>query len=150
MTKHLLSKDPEMKRTPIVLFSTIAGVAGVLHFNPDSPSLDSRASSSATETTNTATAEPNVKTATGDSIFVEWGYVQLEVTSTDGKITKVSALQLPDGDRKSLEISQRVEPLLLEQAIAAQSANIAGISGATYTSVGYAQSLQSALDQLGL
>ena len=65
-----------------------------------------------------------------------------------GIITDVQALQLPDGDRRSLQISREVEPMLAEEALAAQSPRIDTVSGATYTSRAYAQSLQSALDQL--
>ena len=74
--------------------------------------------------------------------------MQVAVTVKGGQITDVTALQLPSSDRHSLSISQAVEPMLREEALQAQSANIDLISGATYTSTGYARSLQSALDQL--
>jgi uncharacterized protein with FMN-binding domain len=65
---------------------------------------------------------------------------------TGGKITDVTALQLPSQGRSGF-ISQSVAPILQGEAISAQSASIDTVSGATYTSQAYAQSLQSALDQ---
>ena len=70
------------------------------------------------------------------------------MTVEGDQIVDVQALQLPDGDRHSASISQQVEPMLRESALAADSADIDVISGATYTSTAYAYSLQSALDQL--
>ena len=98
----------------------------------------------------TATPEPTglTGTATGDAVSFRFGTVQVQVTVEDGVITEVVALQLPDEDRRSLSISNEVEPWLAESAITAQSADVDIISGATYTSRAYAQSLQSALDRL--
>ncbi len=70
----------------------------------------------------------------------------MQVTISNGQITSVSALQLPTGGRSG-QISNYVEPILSSEALTAQSANIDIVSGATYTSEAYAQSLQSALDQ---
>lgn len=69
------------------------------------------------------------------------------MTFTNGKITDVKALQLPFDRRRSAEISQYVEPYLRSEALQAQSAQIDLISGATYTSTSYAESLQSAIDK---
>ena len=87
-------------------------------------------------------------TATGDAVSFRFGTVQVEVTAENGVITEITALQLPDEDRRSLSISNEVEPILQSEALRAQSADIDVISGATYTSLAYAQSLQSALDRL--
>ena len=70
------------------------------------------------------------------------------MTIEDGKVTDVSALQLPSGGRSG-QISNEVEPMLRSQALSAQSASIDGVSGATYTSSAYARSLQAALDDAG-
>ena len=70
------------------------------------------------------------------------------MTLEGDQIVDVQALQLPDGDRRSASISQQVEPMLRESALAVDSADIDIVSGATYTSLAYAYSLQSALDQL--
>ena len=173
-----------MKRSPIVLLGTVAGVAGVLLLNPSGETLvataateaDSGATTAtsgataATETTQTttqttttaATPTPSATastttastagvsgTATGDAVFVRYGNVQLTVTVKDGVITDIAEEQMPNQDGRSMMISQQAGPMLKSQALKAQSANINGISGATYTSVGYQKSLQSALDQLG-
>jgi uncharacterized protein with FMN-binding domain len=74
----------------------------------------------------------------------------VEVTVANGQLTDVSALELPDQDRRSASISSRAEPILRSEALAAKSASIDGVSGATYTSAGYEQSLQAALDAAGI
>lgn len=82
-----------------------------------------------------------------DLVFASrYGSTQVQVTITNGRIISVTALQLPTGGRSG-QISQYVEPVLSSEALSAQSANIDIVSGATYTSEAYAQSLQSALDQ---
>ncbi len=86
-------------------------------------------------------------TVTGQAVQIPFGVVQVQVTFQNGKITDVQNVQLPQGDRHTNEISQYAGPQLRTQALQAQSANINGVSGATYTSYGYQQSLQSALDQ---
>jgi uncharacterized protein with FMN-binding domain len=86
----------------------------------------------------------------GDTSQTRWGPVQVEITVTNGKITDVSTLQYPNGDRRSSNISSRVIPWLQEETLQVQSANISGISGATYTSIGFQNSLASALQKAGL
>jgi uncharacterized protein with FMN-binding domain len=71
------------------------------------------------------------------------------VTFANGKITDIQPVQMPNFDFHSQQVSQYAAPRLRSEVLAAQSAQINSISGATYTSYGYAQSLQSALDQLG-
>ncbi len=85
-------------------------------------------------------------TVSGTAVQTRFGPVQVQVTISNGAITDVTALQLPSGDRHSYEISQRAEPLLRSAVLEAQSAEITILSGATYTSLAYAQSLQAALD----
>lgn len=89
-------------------------------------------------------------TFTGDAVSTRFGTVQVQVTIEGGKITDVIALSMPANDPHSAMISNRVESTLRSSALAAQSAQIDLVSGATYTSMGYAQSLQAALDQAGL
>ena len=85
-------------------------------------------------------------TYTGSTVSNRFGDVQVQVTISGGQLVDVTALQLPDGDRHSASISSQVEPWLREAALTAQSAQIDLVSGATYTSRSYAESLQSALD----
>ena len=70
--------------------------------------------------------------------------------SRNGSITKVSVLQYPNGNGRDVEIDAYSLPILIQETIKSQSANIDMVSGATYTSTGYIQSLQSALDQANL
>jgi uncharacterized protein with FMN-binding domain len=81
-------------------------------------------------------------------ISTRFGDVQVEVTISGGAITDVTALQLPNSDRRSQNIASQAAPILREEALTAQSASIDLLSGATYTSEAYAKSLQSALDQV--
>ncbi len=85
----------------------------------------------------------------GTLIDMRYGSVQVEITVSGGKVTSVTALALPVGGRSSA-ISGYAGPILASEAVAAQSASIDLVSGATYTSQAYAQSLQSALDQAGI
>ena len=83
----------------------------------------------------------------GSTIDTRYGPVQVEVSVANGHITTVTVLVSPDGDRKSVQINSRAVPALNSETISAQSASIDTVSGATYTSDAYVQSLQSALDQ---
>lgn len=85
-------------------------------------------------------------TFTGAAVENPFGEVQVQITLAGGKITAVTALQLPTHGRSGF-ISQSVAPILQGEALTAQSAQIDTVSGATYTSDAYAQSLQSAIDQ---
>jgi uncharacterized protein with FMN-binding domain len=85
---------------------------------------------------------------TGQAVQIPFGTVQVQVTMQNGKITDLQTLQMPADQRRSQQISSYVAPQLQSEVLSAQSANVNTISGATYTSEGYLQSLQSALDQL--
>ena len=85
----------------------------------------------------------------GTAEYTEWGDVQVEVTLIGGEIVDVVAVQIPSG-RKSTFINDQAEPLLEAQAIEIQAADLDIVSGATYTSITYADSLQAALDQAAL
>jgi uncharacterized protein with FMN-binding domain len=85
----------------------------------------------------------------GQVVQTRYGDIQVQITVNGTQITDVQALQLPRDRDYSAQISDYVEPYLRQMALQAQSARIDVISGATYTSEGYAMSLQSAIDQLG-
>ena len=89
-------------------------------------------------------------TYTGDTASTQWGPVQVQITVADGKITDATAVQYPSGNGKDQEINAYALPILAQEAVAAQSAQIDHVSGATVTSDGYVQSLQSAIDQANL
>jgi len=162
-----------MKRAVLVGAGTVAGVAALLVLNPESgagassslatgatkgtSSSGGTTASGTTPNTSTSSSAGTSRTAkdgtyTGDTVDVGRGYgtVQVEVTVTGGRVVDVTALAVPQNDPRSAQISSQAVPMLVQQAIAAQSASIAGISGATYTSSGFAQSLRSALVQAGL
>jgi uncharacterized protein with FMN-binding domain len=86
-------------------------------------------------------------TFTGSVISTRYGDIEVQVTTSGGAINDDTALALPNRDGHSARISQTAEPILREEALTAQSAQIDMLSGATYTSEGYIESLQSALDQ---
>ena len=98
----------------------------------------------------TAGAATSAQTVTGPAVDTRYGPVQVQVTVDGGALTDVAVLQYPAGDHRDEEINGYALPILVEETIAAQSAQIDMVSGATYTSEGYVQSLQSALDQAGL
>jgi uncharacterized protein with FMN-binding domain len=76
--------------------------------------------------------------------------MQVEIVVSKGKITDVKALKLTDQGGRSVEISNYAAPILRSEVLAAQSANVSTVGGATYTSEGYLNSLQSALDKAHL
>ena len=84
----------------------------------------------------------------GTSVFVQYGYVQVELTVENGKITDARALQAPNG--RSDRFSQYAIPVLRQQTLNAQSSKIQGASGASYTSWGWYTSLQAALVKAGM
>ena len=98
-------------------------------------------------TTAPGTASSSV-TITGDAVGTRYGDVQVAVTFTGTHIDSVVTVLAPTG-RESTQISARSTPVLADEVVTAQSAQIDTVSGATYTSEGYRQSVQSAIDQLG-
>ncbi len=87
-------------------------------------------------------------TFTGPSIFVNYGNVQVKITVVNGRITDAVAVKAPSG--RNDRWTNMAVPILKAQTLAAQSANIQGASGASYTSYGWQTSLQGALAQAGL
>jgi uncharacterized protein with FMN-binding domain len=89
-------------------------------------------------------------TYTGDSVDTRWGPVQVRITVVDGKITASEAIVYPSGNHEVELINSFALPVLNQEAVAQQSADIDMVSGATVTSEGYLSSLQSAIDQAHL
>jgi len=110
------------------------------------PMATASATPSATKTTAAATTS-GIKngTFTGPAIFVNYGTVQVKITVSNGKITDAVAVQAPSG--RNDRWTNMALPILKQQTLAAQSANIKGASGASYTSYGWFTSLQGALAQ---
>jgi uncharacterized protein with FMN-binding domain len=90
------------------------------------------------------------KTWTGGVAQTRWGPVQVRITVRGKKIVAASAVQVPAGNHRDQEINDYAVPVLDDEAVAASSASIDAVSGATVTSDGYVASLQSALDAAGL
>ena len=87
---------------------------------------------------------------TGSSVGTQYGPVQVQVTVANKKITAVTVLRYPTSTGRDQQINSYAIPVLKSETLSAQNANIDMVSGATYTSLGYIKSLQSALDQAGL
>jgi uncharacterized protein with FMN-binding domain len=162
-----------MKRATIVTGVTVVGVAWLLNYkvaphqltaltpasptqgpgNPASPSASPAVTTSPSVTPSAAPSPSPTAlsgTFTGADVPNRFGDVQVRVVISNGRITDVQAVQLPTDRAESAYISQQVGPWLRTEALQAQSANIDIISGATYTSQSYAQSLESALQQAHL
>ena len=127
--------SPAPRRTP-----STAPHAGTAHSAPSHTAAPRPA------TTTTHAAASVRRTITGAAYDVSYGTVQVRVTFSGSTITDVTAVSLPQGGRSS-DISAMAAPQLRREALAAQSSNIDAVSGASYTSAGYARSLQSAIDQ---
>ncbi|MFF4802007.1 FMN-binding protein [Streptomyces sp. NPDC001351] len=160
---HALKKNRPLRRIVLASAATVSGMVLLLSLKPHAspttalavpaPSSSSSASSGSTGSTgstgsggsggSTTTA---TKTVTGDTVQTQWGPVQVRVTIKGGKLTDVTAVQYPTDNPRDQQINSYALPRLRSEALQAQSANIDTVSGATYTSGGYRQSLQSALD----
>jgi uncharacterized protein with FMN-binding domain len=159
-----------MRRSPIVVIATGAGLAGVLafHTTPSRLSLGALPAPSgrspAPPTTAPATAGPGgsssppkqsstasaTRTVDGPAVNYNFGVLSVSVTVKGTRIVKVGIASIDDGGMsRSQYIDQQSIPLLEQEAMQAQSANIQGVSGASYTSAGFEQSLQAALQSLG-
>ena len=104
----------------------------------------------------TTPATPATGSTASDSVTVvgsvaqtRYGPVQVQVTFTGSQIVDVQTLQSPSSHRESEQISARSTPVLAQEVLTAQSASIDTVSGATYTSEGYRESVQAAIDQVG-
>ncbi len=104
--------------------------------------------SGSTGSGSTGSGSTGTKTVTGDSVDTRWGPVQVKITVTNGKITSAQAVEYPENNPRDEQINSFAIPQLQQETLAASSANIDMVSGATYTSQGYIGSLQSALDKV--
>jgi uncharacterized protein with FMN-binding domain len=116
----------------------------------NTPAAVSTPRATATATATAAPSRSSSGTFTGSDVLTQFGDVQVAITLAHGKITDVRALKLPSDRPRSQYISQTVEPLLRNEVINAQSANINLISGASYTSDAWANSVHAALVKAGL
>jgi uncharacterized protein with FMN-binding domain len=159
---HALNKNRPFRRIVLASAATVSGMVLLLSLKPHttptvvtanakSPSVSSRSSSSSSAGAGDSPASASgTMTATGDTVQTRWGPVRVRVTLTDGRLTDVTAVSYPEDNPRDQEINSYALPQLRREALAAQSARIDTVSGATYTSDGYRQSLQSALDSAGV
>ena len=150
-----------MRRAPIVITATVVGLLGVLEFHSRPATVSAgaipAAGAAAASPAAAGTASPRAsshpsgtRTAVGPQVNYSWGVLSVRVTVSGTKITKVGIASLDDGGNpRSQYIDQQSIPVLEQETMQAQSANIQGVSGASYTSAGFKQSLQAALQQLG-
>ncbi|MGW4561689.1 FMN-binding protein [Streptomyces sp. NPDC004561] len=177
---HALKKNRPLRRIVLASAATVSGMVLLLSLKPHtSPGLAVGASAPAPRSSASAPAQSGSsggsssgssggsssgssgsssggsgssvsKTVTGETVQTRWGPVQVRVTIKSGRLTEVTPIQYPQDNPRDQEINSYALPQLRREALAAQSANIDMVSGASYTSTGYKQSLQSALDSAGL
>jgi uncharacterized protein with FMN-binding domain len=105
------------------------------------------ASPSSPSSGSSGTHSTKITTYTGSVAQTRWGPVQVKISVQGGRLTKVTILQHPSGNSRDAQINNYALPILINETVTAQSANIDMVSGATVTSAGYVRSLQAALDQ---
>lgn len=134
---------------PVSALSTPAGAAPSATAPADpSPGTTAPATTGATPPSGGSGGKSG--TFDGAAADTDYGPVQVRITVASGKLTDVTVLQVPDRGGYERQIVSQVLPMLKSEALSKQNADIDVVSGATYTSQGYARSLQSALDQAGL
>ena len=89
-------------------------------------------------------------TFVGTSVSTRYGSVQVKIAVVAGKITDVVALKLTDQGGRSIQLSNMAAPILRSEVLKSQSAKVASVSGATYTTDAYLQSVQAAIDKAGI
>jgi uncharacterized protein with FMN-binding domain len=115
---------------------------------PASPGATSPAPSS--KKSGAPTSQPRQASYTGAAADTRWGPVQVKITVQGGKISVSEAVQYPQNNGRDAQINGFALPILNQEVVQQQSASIDTVSGATVTSDGYLQSLQSAIDQAHL
>jgi len=157
-TKNYYENEATMKRVMLIAGGTLGGLGAVLAITPpqlsSTSSLTGAGTAAATPKTSTpkpaATQTPKAASGvfSGPSVYVNYGNVQVQITVSNGRITNAVALQAPSG--RNDRFTQMAIPILKQQTLAAQSDQIQGASGASYTSYGWFKSLQGALAKAGL
>jgi uncharacterized protein with FMN-binding domain len=146
---HSLAAAAPDPSTPAATAGTSQPMAGgAAPSTASSASAKAGKQASATPKASTAT-KAAAQTLTGSVANTQYGPMQVQVTVAGTKITKVTVLQRTDDGAESDQIDGNAIPKLTSETLAAQSARIDAVSGASYTSSGYIQSLQSALDKAG-
>ncbi|MEV0207451.1 FMN-binding protein [Streptomyces sp. NPDC050788] len=140
---HALKKNRPLRRVVLASAATVSSMVLLLSLKPHSTPAPAVA---VPAPSGSAGAVTGTRTVTGDSVQTRWGPVQVRITLKSGRLTEVTAVVHPTENPRDQEINSFALPRLRSEALQAQSADIDTVSGATYTSDGYRQSLQSALD----
>ena len=126
-----------MKRALLIAGGTVGGLGAVLVITPPNLSKTARIA-----------VDTAAQSFTGVEVGTRYGPVQVKIMVKDGKIVDAQTVQAPTGS--SDRYTQMSVPVLRERTIDAQSANVQAVSGASFTSYGWSQSLASAIAQAGL
>lgn len=151
-----------MKRASLATLATVTGLVLLLGFKSHSTDGTgghvTTARSPAKQPTAASRVRPRrshsprtvvVRSVTGGIATTPYGPVQVQVSLRGNRITAVHPVQLPSDAQRSVQIADYAIPRLVQETLAAQSAHIDMVSGASFTSAGYERSLQSALDRAG-
>lgn len=136
--------------TVVVLFGYHTSTSSVTATSTGSTFSGSRQGQSTSGSTSRSTSGSSSTSVTGQVAHTQWGPVQVQLDVSGSTITHVSILQYPNGNGRDVEIANYALPQLIQDTLDSQGHDVSMVSGATYTSQGYLQSLQSALDQAGL
>jgi uncharacterized protein with FMN-binding domain len=146
-----------MRRAVLAIVATVVGLVLLLSFKTHSTSTALTTPPAVVGTPSTSTSPDGspstsagasaTRTITGDAADTRYGPVQVRITVSNGRLTAVDAIEYPTESPRDAQINSYAVPQLNQEALAARSAQIDMISGATYTSQGYVTSLQSALDK---
>ncbi|MFJ5309017.1 FMN-binding protein [Streptomyces sp. NPDC088350] len=149
-----MKKSHPIRRVLLASAATVSGIVLLLSLKPATDSTSASAQGAAAQGTAAAQESPQggaaaagTSTVTGAVAQTQYGVVQVRLTVANGKITKAEAVQAPKGGTSDQKTALSV-PKLNQEAVATQSADITSVTGATYTSTGYKQSLQSAIDKM--
>ncbi|MCM3300335.1 FMN-binding protein [Streptomyces pseudogriseolus] len=144
-----MRKSHPVRRAVLATAATVSGIVLLLSLKPASDPGSAEAAGGAppaAESVQGGSRPIGDGTVTGDAAQTQYGAVQVRLTVSGGKITKAEAVQAPKGGQSD-QVTSNAVPKLNQAAVQAQSADIDAVSGATYTSAGYQESLQSALDK---
>jgi uncharacterized protein with FMN-binding domain len=162
-TPKALAGEP-MRRIVIWLASTVTVVVLLFGYHTSTNKTTSGTTEGGTSGSTTSANEPGaspsspssgssgtrstkITTYTGSVAQTRWGPVQVKISVQGGRLTKVTILQHPTGNSRDAQINNYALPILINESLTAQSANIDMVGGATVTSGGYVRSLQAALDE---
>ena len=158
-----------MRRVILAVTGTIAGLVALLSFKSHVPSIPVAATGGSGGTSSSSSSGGSTATVPGEfpqgslagklsagetavdgnAANTAYGPVQIQLIERNSKIVKVAVLVQPANTLHDIQIGAFAFPKLISETLTAQSGKIDAVSGASYTSAGYIQSLQSALDKRG-